>query len=336
MEVPQVTGRPRIRMTTLITGAAGFIGYHVARRFAERGERVIGVDNLNDYYSVNLKRRRLAQLASFPSFRFHRVELADRKALAEALRGETVRAVIHLAAQANARYGVENPHAYVDSNVVGHLNVLEFCRHASGFEILVYASSSSVYGTANEAPFREDGVTDQPASLYAATKKSQEMMSSVYADLFGIRQIGLRFFSVYGPWGRPDMAYWLFTDAILAGRPIKVFGGGKMSRDFTYIDDVVIGLLAASDVAAGGGETHRIYNIGNSTPVAVAEMIGILERLLGKRAQIDFVLAPPGDVPATCADISASAADLGYRPAVPLEEGLRRFVEWFRRYSEKR
>jgi UDP-glucuronate 4-epimerase len=324
-------------MTTLVTGAAGFIGYHVARRFADRGERVIGVDNLNDYYSVELKRRRLAQLASFPSFQFRRVELADRKALAEVLGGETVRRVIHLAAQANVRYAIENPHAYVDSNVAGHLNVLEYCRHSGGVETLVYASSSSVYGTGNEAPFREDGTTDRPNSLYAATKKSQEMMSSVYAELFGIRQIGLRFFSAYGPWGRPDMAYWLFTDAILAGRPIKVFGGGKMSRDFTYIDDVVTGVIAAVDAAAGSGERlHRIYNIGNSSPMLLLDMIGILEGLLGRKARIDFMPAPPGDVPATYADISAIESDFGFRPTVSLEEGLRRFVDWFRRYHERR
>jgi UDP-glucuronate 4-epimerase len=320
-------------MTTLVTGAAGFIGYHVARRFAERGERVIGVDNLSDYYSVNLKRRRLAQLASFPAFQFRRVELADRKALAEALKHDSIRQVIHLAGQANVRYAVENPHAYVDSNVAGHLNVLEYCRHSGGVETLVYASSSSVYGTANVAPFGEDAVTDRPTSLYAATKKSQEMMSSVYADMFNIRQIGLRFFSAYGPWGRPDMAYWLFTEAILAGRPIKVFGGGNMSRDFTYIDDVVTGVIAAVDAPAVAGEAiHRIYNIGGGSPVPLLEMVDILERLLNKKARIDFMPAPPGDVPATCADISAIASDFGFQPTVPLEEGLKRFLEWFRRY----
>ena len=213
-----------------------------------------------------LKRRRLAQLDSFPSFEFRRVDLADRNALAEALKGEKIRRIVHLAAQANVRYALQNPHAYIESNVAGHLNMLEFCRHSGGVENVVYASSSSVYGTGNEAPFAETGVTDKPNSLYAATKKTQEMMSGVYAGLFGIPQIGLRFFSVYGPWGRPDMAYWLFTDAILRGGRSSVFNGGDMSRDFTYIDDIVSGVVAAADSpAAGGGEqAHRIYNIGNS------------------------------------------------------------------------
>jgi UDP-glucuronate 4-epimerase len=320
-------------MVALVTGAAGFIGYHVSRRLAESGEHVIGVDNLNDYYDTDLKRRRLAQLDSFPSFEFRRVDVADRSAFAEALGKAKFRRVIHLAAQANVRYALQNPHAYVEANVAGHLNILEFCRH-SGVENLVYASSSSVYGTGNEAPFREDAVTDRPNSLYAATKKSQEMMSAVYADIFGIPQIGLRFFSVYGPWGRPDMAYWLFTDAIMHGRPIKLYNNGNMSRDFTYIDDVVSGVVAAADSLASGGRAHRIYNIGNSRPVPLMEMVGILEKLLGRKAELDLMPAQPGEVPVTFADVSAIETDLGFRPSTPLERGLRRFVDWFRRYDD--
>jgi UDP-glucuronate 4-epimerase len=323
-------------MTTLVTGAAGFIGYHVARKLADRGERVIGVDNLNDFYGTELKRRRLVQLSTFPNFRFHRLDLADPNALPEALHGEPVRTVIHLAAQANVRYALENPQAYVQSNVAGHLNVLEHCRHGGGFENLVYASSSSVYGVRNELPFREDGETDRPTSLYAATKKSQEMMSEVYADIFGIPQIGLRFFSVYGPWGRPDMAYWLFTDAILKGRPIRVFNHGEMHRDFTYIDDVVAGVLAAADAPVGGGEVHRVYNVGSSRPVSLMDMIAILENILQKRAEIEMLPMQPGEMTVTYADTTAMAEDFGYRPRTSLEEGLKRFVEWFRRYQQMR
>ena len=324
-------------MTVLVTGAAGFIGYHVARKLAERGERVIGVDNLNDFYGTELKRRRLVQLSTFPNFKFHRVELGDRNALSEALKGEPVRTVIHLAAQANVRYALENPHAYVQSNVAGHLNVLEYCRHAGGFENLVYASSSSVYGARNPIPFREDGETDRPTSLYAATKKSQEMMSNVYADIFGVPQIGLRFFSVYGPWGRPDMAIWLFTDAILKGRSIRVFNNGEMHRDFTYIDDIVAGVLAAADASVGAaGERHRIYNIGSSRPVSLMDMIAMLEGILKKRAEIEMMPMQPGEMTVTYADISAIAEDFGFSPRTSLEEGLKRFVEWFRRYQQMR
>jgi UDP-glucuronate 4-epimerase len=323
-------------MVVLVTGAAGFIGYHVARRLAERGERVIGVDNLNAFYDTELKRRRLAQLSTFPSFSFRRVELADQGALAEAMSGEQVRRIIHLAAQANVRYAFENPHVYIESNIAGHLNLLEFCRRSGGVESVVYASSSSVYGTANEAPFREDSASDHPNSLYAATKKSQEMMSEVYAQMFGIPQIGLRFFSVYGPWGRPDMAYWLFTDAMLKNRPLRVFGGGEMSRDFTYIDDVVSGVLKASDAPPRQDALHRVYNIGSSRPVRLLDMIAILERLTGRKAELDLMPPQPGDVPVTYADVSRAERELGFRPSVKLEEGLRRFVDWFRRYHEAR
>lgn len=322
-------------MTILVTGSAGFIGYHVARKLSERGERVIGVDNLNDFYDVELKRRRLVQLSTFPSFKFHRVDLTDREALAEALKNEPVRSVIHLAAQANVRYALENPRAYVDSNVVGHLNVLEYCRYAGALEAVIYASSSSVYGNHNQAPFREDGVTDRPSSLYAATKKSQELMSEAYAGIFRIPQVALRFFSVYGPWGRPDMAYWTFTESILRGRPIRVFNHGEMFRDFTYIDDVVSGVLAIADAPARTGDpVHRVYNIGSGRPMAVTDMIAILENILGKRAEIEKVPIQPGEMIETSADISAMQADFGYRPRMPLEEGLRRFVEWYKRHHQ--
>ena len=324
-------------MTILVTGAAGFIGYHVSRKLAERGERVIGVDNLNDFYNPELKRRRLVQLSTFPNFKFQRVELGQKDALAEALGGEAIRVIVHLAAQANVRYALENPHAYVDSNVAGHLCVLEYCRHSGGIEKLVYASSSSVYGVGNPLPFRENAATDLPTSLYAATKKSQEMMSEVYADIFGLPQVGLRFFSVYGPWGRPDMAYWLFTEAIFKGRPIRVFNHGEMHRDFTYIDDVVTGLLSVVDTPPGPDDgTHRIYNVGSSRPVALMDMIALLERIIGKRTTIEKMPIQPGEMPITYADITAMEADYGFQPRTTLAEGLQRFVGWFRRYQAMR
>ena len=317
-------------MTVLVTGAAGFIGYHVARRLAERGERVIGIDNLNAFYGRELKRRRLTQLATFPNFTFVELDLTDREGLAETLKREPVRLAFHLAAQANVRYALENPHAYMDSNVVSHLNLLEHFRHA-GIEMLVYASSSSVYSADNPIPFHEDARTDNPASLYAATKKTQEMMSGVYADLFGMSQVGLRFFSVYGPWGRPDMAYWLFTEAILAGRPIRVFNNGNMQRDFTYIDDIAVAVLATAE-AKPDMPPHRIYNIGNSAPVGLLDMIAILERVIGKKAELELLPAQPGESPITYADVSAIERDFGFRPNTSLEVGLKKFVDWFRLY----
>ncbi len=319
-------------MTILVTGAAGFIGYHLSRRLADRGERVIGLDNMTEFYDTELKNRRLVQLSTFPSFEFKHVDLADREALAEALKGEPIRQVFHLAAQANVRYALENPYAYTDSNIVGHINLLEHIRHSGGVEMFVYASSSSVYGAGNPVPFHEDAVTDHPTSLYAATKKSAEMMSEVYAEIFDIQQVGLRFFSVYGPWGRPDMAYWLFTEAILAGRPIKVFNDGNMQRDFTYVDDVVAGILAVAD-APPGGPKHRVYNIGNNSPVVVLDMIKTLERIIGKEAELDFMPAQPGEMQVTCADVSAIRKDFGFRPTTSLDVGLQKFVDWFRRYQ---
>jgi UDP-glucuronate 4-epimerase len=317
-------------MAFLVTGAAGFIGYHVARRLLERGDKVIGVDNLNDYYDVELKRRRLGELEGFRDFTFRRVELAEAGALAEAVKDAPVNRVVHLAAQANVRYAAKNPQAYVNSNVAGHVNVLEYCRFSKHLERLVYASSSSVYGPQNRVPFAESDPVDRPASLYAATKIAGEMISGVYEKLYGIQQVGLRFFTVYGPWGRPDMAYWLFTEAILKGRPITLFNSGKMSRDFTYVDDVVSGVLAVAD---GEGEpARRLYNIGNETPVALPEMVGILERLLGVRAKVELAPMQPGELAVTCANIDSGRADFGFAPKTGIEEGLARFVAWFRDY----
>jgi UDP-glucuronate 4-epimerase len=320
-------------MEVLVTGAAGFIGSHVARRLLERGDTVAGVDNLNTYYDPTLKRARLAELAPFPAFRFQELDLAADGALEAALADTGVHRVVHLAAQAGVRYGLKDPRSYIRSNVAGHLNVLEFCR-GRGLERLVYASSSSVYGSGAHPPFAEGDVTDRPSSLYAATKKADEMMSAVYADLHGLPQIGLRFFSVYGPWGRPDMAYWLFTEAMLNGRPIPVFNHGEMWRDFTYIDDIAAGVLAALDASAPfpGAAPHRLYNIGNNRPVRLLDMIRILEEATGRRATLDLRPMQPGEMRATAANIDAIGADLGFAPTTRLEDGLPRFVDWFRRY----
>lgn len=322
-------------MTFMVTGAAGFIGFHVARRLLQRGERVIGLDNINDYYSVALKNDRLAQLSEFPSFRFCRVDLADLGALQRALKGEKVRKVVHLAAQAGVRYSIENPHAYVQANLVGHLNVLEYFRHQGDIDILAYASSSSVYGGNTKMPFSESDRVDSPVSLYAATKKADELISHVYAHLYGMPLVGFRFFTVYGPWGRPDMAMWLFTRAILAGEPIDVFNHGRMKRDFTYIDDIVGGVLMVVDAPAkaiGGAAKHRVYNIGNHRPEDLMHMIGILEETLGRRAEKRMLPLQPGDVPESFADIDALRSDYGFEPTTPIASGIPAFVDWYRDY----
>lgn len=322
-------------MTLLVTGAAGFIGYHVSRKLAERGERVIGVDSLTDTYGADLKRRRLVQLSTFPSFRFEKIDLNDRDALVEAIRGEPVRTVIHLAGQSNVRQGLEQPHAYIDSNVRGHLNVLEHGRHAGALQTLIYASSSSVYGDRNAPPFREDGITDHPTSLYGATKKTQEMMSEIYAEIFRVPQIGLRLFSVYGPWGRPDTACWQFTESILRRRPIRVFDNGEMDRDFIYIDDAVNGILAIADATvAPDTPLHRIYNVGTGRTVGILEVVGILEGILGRRAEVEMHPRQPGEMLVTAADLTAIREDFSFRPRIALEEGLRRFVEWYKRHHQ--
>jgi UDP-glucuronate 4-epimerase len=321
-------------MTYLVTGAAGFIGFHVAQALLARGEEVLGIDDLNGYYSVRLKRDRLAELADSPGFSFQQVDIADAGALDAALTGRKVRRVIHLAAQAGVRYSLENPRAYVDANVVGHLNILEFARHADGLDSVVYASSSSVYGGNSKLPFSEDDRVDAPVSLYAATKKADELMAATYAHLYRIPLTGLRFFTVYGPWGRPDMAMWLFTQAILEGRPIRVFNHGEMMRDFTYIDDIVAGVLAVTDAPPtdDGSPPHRVYNIGNNRAEALLRMIEVLEDAIGVKAERELLPMQPGDVPATYADISRIARDHGFAPTTPIEAGIPRFVDWYKRY----
>jgi UDP-glucuronate 4-epimerase len=319
-------------MTYLVTGAAGFIGFHVTKALLSRGEQVVGLDNLNDYYSVRLKKDRLAQLKGESDFRFLEGDIARKEDLQAC--GKP-RRVIHLAAQAGVRYSLTNPEAYIQSNLVGHAEVLEFCRHLDGLESLVYASSSSVYGGNEKLPFSEEDRVDHPVSLYAATKKADELLSYSYAHLYGLPQTGLRFFTVYGPWGRPDMALWIFTKAILAGEPIPVFNNGEMLRDFTYIDDIVSGVLAVAGGTPPGkeeGAPHRLYNIGNNKPEKLLDMIAVLEGALGHRAEKRLLPMQAGDVPATYADIDAIRRDFGFSPATPISAGIAAFVEWYRRY----
>lgn len=317
-------------MPILVTGAAGFIGSHVCHRLLDRGEEVIGVDNLNDYYDPALKQARLAQLLERKGFSFRRLDIADEGALA-ALSGLGIRRIVHLAAQAGVRYSLDNPRTYIRSNVVGHLEVLEFCRALPGFEHLVYASSSSVYGGNRKAPFAEADKVDTPVSLYAATKKADELMSHTYAHLFAIPQTGLRFFTVYGPWGRPDMAYWLFTKAILEGRPIRVFNQGEMWRDFTYVDDVVEAVVKVLDTPPSGAvPPSRLFNIGNNSPVRLGDFIDMLERLIGIEAKRQYEPMQPGDVECTYADVTELDRAIGFKPNTSIEDGLRKFVDWYR------
>lgn len=320
-------------MTTLITGAAGFIGFHTARALLARGEEIVGIDNLNDYYDPALKKARLALLANEKGFTFHEVDIADMAALGRTLSGTRPRRIIHLAAQAGVRYSIDHPHAYAGSNLVGHLNMLEIARHADGLEHMAYASSSSIYGGRTDLPFRETDRADTPVSLYAATKKSNELMSHTYAHLYAIPLIGLRFFTVYGPWGRPDMAYWSFTRKILAGEPIDVFNGGDMLRDFTYVDDIVDGITRIWEKGfVGEGVPHAVYNIGNNQPERLDDFIALIERHTGRRATRNELPMQPGDVPATYADISAIRGDYGFEPKTSLDEGLARFIGWYRQY----
>lgn len=332
-------------MTILVTGAAGFIGYHVAHRLLARGEKVIGLDNLNDYYDVSLKHARIADLKArhHNAFSFLACDLADMAALQQALGPHRFTGIVHLGAQAGVRYARTHPHAYVQSNLVGHVNMLEIARGADQLRHLVYASSSSVYGSSAmpEGGFTVDQRVDLPRSLYAATKKADELMSETYAYLYRIPQTGLRFFTVYGPWGRPDMALWLFTRSILAGEPITVFNNGDMRRDFTYIDDIVAGIIACLDhppaddgstKAGGSVNPHRLYNIGNHRSEELMHMIATLEAALGRTAIKQFAPMQPDDVKDTYADISAIQADLGYHPTTRIEAGIPRFVEWYRRY----
>ncbi|ONF96400.1 NAD-dependent epimerase/dehydratase family protein [Sphingomonas jeddahensis] len=322
-------------MAYLVTGAAGFIGAAVAQRLLDRGEQVVGIDNLNDYYIVQLKRDRLALLTSQPGFTFAHVDIADAAALKAALAPHAITHIVHLAAQAGVRYSLTNPEVYVQSNLVGQVNMLEYARALDGLVSMSYASSSSVYGGNTKMPFAEHDRVDAPISLYAATKKADELMGNVYGHLYRLPMTGLRFFTVYGPWSRPDMATWLFADAILKGRPIRVFNNGDMSRDFTFIDDIVSGVVAVTDnppIDVGTKPPHRIYNIGNNKPEQLLRMIDVLEDALGVQAVRSLEPMQPGDVPATYADISAIAADHGYAPTTPIEVGIPRFVDWFKRY----
>jgi UDP-glucuronate 4-epimerase len=321
-------------MAVIVTGAAGFIGMHVCERLLDRGARVIGVDNFNAYYDVRLKEARAARLTGRPRFDMARIDVADARAFEMLVQQCAPSSIVHLAAQAGVRYSLDNPFAYERTNVAGHLSVLEACRHGPSVRHLVYASSSSVYGDRpmGTAGFREDEAIAAPASLYAATKRAGELMSESYASLFGIGQTGLRFFTVYGPWGRPDMAYYGFTQKILAGQAIEVFGEGRMARDFTYIDDIVDGIVGVLDHPPAEGE-HRLFNIGDSQPVGLMDMIGVLERALGREAIKRMLPMQPGDVTATFADVSRLRALCGYAPKVTLEAGLPRFVEWYQGFQ---
>ena len=350
-------------MKILVTGAAGFIGYHLAKRLSVQGEEVVGLDNINDYYDVRLKYGRLADMGieqpaivagqlveslKYPNYRFVQMGLEDRSGLERLFVDERFDAVVNLAAQAGVRYSLINPHAYVDSNIVGFVNLLECCRHQQVGHLL-YASSSSVYGLNEKMPLSTTDNVDHPISLYAASKKSNELMAHTYSHLFGLPTTGLRFFTVYGPWGRPDMAYFLFTEAILRGQPIKVFNHGKMERDFTYIDDIVEGVvrvIARPPVGnpawsgqqpepASSPAPYKIYNIGNQNPVRLLDFIATLEAELGLEAKKEFLPMQPGDVPATFADVSDLTADFGYKPDTPIQVGIQRFMAWYRMYYHK-
>ena len=332
-------------MRVLITGSAGFIGSNLALRLLERGDQVIGVDNLNDYYDVELKKARLARTTGHVNYTDIRADIADRGAMSEIFAEHRPHRVVNLAAQAGVRYSLENPHAYVETNLVGFANILEGCRH-HGVEHLVYASSSSVYGANTHMPFSVHDNVDHPVSLYAASKKANELMAHTYSHLYGMPTTGLRFFTVYGPWGRPDMALFLFTRKILAGEPIDVFNFGKHRRDFTYIDDIVEGVIRTLDHVARpnpewSGDTpdsatsrapYRLYNIGNNQPVELMHYIEVLEDCLGRKAEKNLLPLQPGDVPDTYADVSDLVADVGYQPATSVEEGIGRFVEWYKDY----
>ena len=333
-------------MKILVTGAAGFIGFHLTQRLLKQGDEVVGLDNLNDYYDVRLKEARLRLLEAYPDFRMVRASLEDRQTVAQLFSDERFDMVVNLAAQAGVRYSLQNPHAYIDSNIVGFMNVLEGCRYTA-VKHLVYASSSSVYGANTTVPFSVHHSVDHPVSLYAATKKSNELMAHTYAHLFGLPVTGLRFFTVYGPWGRPDMAYFSFTKAILEGRPIDVFNHGRMQRDFTYIDDIVEGVVrilghiprpaptwdAARPDPATSNAPYRLYNIGNNQPVELGYFIEVLEACLGRKAHKNMLSIQAGEVLVTCADVADLMQAVGFRPATALPEGLERFVEWYLGYN---
>ena len=332
-------------MKILVTGAAGFIGAAVAKKLIQRGNEVIGLDNLNDYYDVQLKKDRLADIGEHSNFRFTKLEISDRGAMETFFKEEKPQRVIHLAAQAGVRYSIKNPHAYVDSNLAGFLNILEGCRH-NNVEHLVYASSSSVYGANTRMPFSVHDNVDHPLSLYGATKKANELMAHSYSSLYDLPTTGLRFFTVYGPWGRPDMSLFIFTRRILAGEPIDIFNNGKHKRDFTYIDDIVTGVVRTLDSVAQpnpqwmgeepdpgtSNAPYRIYNIGNNQPIELMRFIEIIEENLGKKAIKNFLPLQPGDVPTTYADVDDLIRDVDYAPSTPIEIGVARFVEWYKNY----
>lgn len=329
----------------LVTGGAGFIGFHLSSRLLARGDEVAGLDNLNDYYDVNLKLSRLKQLESRDKFRFHKMDVSDRDGIRRLFENEKFDYVVNLAAQAGVRYSIINPYSYIDSNIVGFVNILEGCRH-NGVKHLVFASSSSVYGANTKMPFSVHNNVDHPVSLYAATKKSNELMAHVYSSLYGLPCTGLRFFTVYGPWGRPDMALFLFTKAIKEGKPIEVFNYGKMRRDFTYVDDIVEGVVKLIDHLpvpnpewsgdapdpATSYAPYRLYNIGNNNPVELETFITCLEDCLGRKAVKKLLPIQPGDVPATYADIEDLEKEIGFRPATPIAQGIGKFVEWYNKY----
>ncbi len=331
----------------LVTGAAGFIGFHLSQRLLERGDEVVGLDNLNDYYDVTLKKARLEQLVAKPNFSFHLLDLADREGIAQLFARSSFDKVVNLAAQAGVRYSLKNPHAYVDSNLVGFVNILEGCRHTK-VQHLVFASSSSVYGANTKIPFSVHDNVDHPVSLYAASKKANELMAHTYSSLYGLPTSGLRFFTVYGPWGRPDMALFIFTKAILAGKPIDVFNYGKMRRDFTYIDDIVEGVIRVVDQVAELNPNwsgnipdpatsyapYKVFNIGNNQPVELMQFIETLENCLGIKAEKNLLPIQPGDVPATYADVDALVQEVGFQPNTPIEVGIERFVKWYRAYYQ--
>ncbi|MDB9317347.1 NAD-dependent epimerase [Nodularia spumigena] len=334
-------------MKILVTGAAGFIGFHLSRRLLNRGEEVVGLDNLNNYYDVSLKQARLAQLQSQQLFTFAQLDLADQEGINNLFTTHQFDVVVNLAAQAGVRYSLQNPHAYINSNILGFTNILEGCRH-SQVKHLVFASSSSVYGANTKTPFSIHDNVDHPISLYAASKKANELMAHTYSHLYGLPTTGLRFFTVYGPWGRPDMALFLFTKAILSGQPIDVFNYGKMKRDFTYIDDIIEGVVRVSDNIPQGNPhwsgdkpdpgtskaPYKIYNIGNNNPVELLHFIQVIEDCLGMKAQKNMLPLQPGDVTMTYADVDDLIADVGFKPATPIEVGIRRFIDWYRNYYQ--
>jgi UDP-glucuronate 4-epimerase len=324
-------------MSILVTGVAGFIGYHTARALLERGDRVIGVDNLNDYYDARLKEARLAALQPVPGFSFVKLDVADRDGvLALTAANKDITGIIHLAAQAGVRNSLKNPYSYIDANIMGTVVMLEAARRIDRLSAVTYASSSSVYGANRKRPSSVGDRVDKPVSLYAASKRSCELIAHSYSHLYGLPLTGLRYFTAYGPWGRPDMAAWLFTEAILADRPIRVFNEGRMARDFTYIDDIVAGTIAAHDrpAASGGGDepTHRIYNLGNHKPEPLLDFIAVIEQALGRTAKKQLLPMQPGDVAESFADIDTARRDLGFEPKISIEEGIARFVAWYKEY----